>query len=363
MRIPLIRPALLAVAAFAAIAPRTEAVITIGPRSVLSSTDYLAGARGQYIGRWGAYIGTPIGPRHFVAANHVGDGGSGGTLYYNNGTATQTAYQATFVATQDDLAIWELTPASPSFTSWAPIYTGNAETGRPITVIGRGTDKGAEVRLPAGTGQLRGWQWGASDGQVSGGTNTVTQIYTLSGQPGFNGDFVLFNFDQNGGPTECIYSVGDSSGAVFMVDPADGVTKLIGVNSLVDGNFSYTQAGPYFPAALFDASGFWVGSSAADGQYLDPNLYPPPVPAASYATRISSRASFIRSYVPACGSSDFNCDGAVGTDADIESFFACLSGNCPPPPCTSTADFNGDGAVGTDADIEAFFRVLAGGTC
>jgi hypothetical protein len=65
----------------------------------------------------------------------------------------------------------------------------------------------------------------------------------------------------------------------------------------------------------------------------------------------------------ACGSADFNCDGAVATDADIEAFFACLSGSCPPPPCTSTADFNGDGAVATDADIEAFFRVLAGGSC
>jgi autotransporter-associated beta strand protein len=66
---------------------------------------------------------------------------------------------------------------------------------------------------------------------------------------------------------------------------------------------------------------------------------------------------------PGCGSADFNCDGAIGTDADIESFFACLSGACPPPPCTSTADFNGDGSVGTDADIESFFRVLAGGNC
>jgi len=64
-----------------------------------------------------------------------------------------------------------------------------------------------------------------------------------------------------------------------------------------------------------------------------------------------------------CGSADFDCDGDVGTDADIEAFFACLAGNCPAPPCTSTADFNGDGDVGTDMDIEAFFRVLAGGTC
>jgi hypothetical protein len=64
-----------------------------------------------------------------------------------------------------------------------------------------------------------------------------------------------------------------------------------------------------------------------------------------------------------CGGADFNCDGAVGTDADIEAFFACLGGTCPPPPCRSSADFNGDGAVGTDADIEAFFRVLGGGSC
>ncbi len=58
---------------------------------------------------------------------------------------------------------------------------------------------------------------------------------------------------------------------------------------------------------------------------------------------------------------DFNNDGDVGTDADIDAFFACLAGNC----CATcgSADFNGDGDVGTDADIDAFFRVLGGGTC
>jgi hypothetical protein len=62
-----------------------------------------------------------------------------------------------------------------------------------------------------------------------------------------------------------------------------------------------------------------------------------------------------------CGTADFDHDGSVGTDADIEAFFACLAGNC----CATcdTADFNNDGDVGTDADIEAFFMVLAGHTC
>jgi hypothetical protein len=65
----------------------------------------------------------------------------------------------------------------------------------------------------------------------------------------------------------------------------------------------------------------------------------------------------------ACGTADFDGDGDLGTDADIEAFFACLSGNCCPTCYPGGADFNADGDVGTDADIEAFFRVLAGGPC
>jgi hypothetical protein len=64
-----------------------------------------------------------------------------------------------------------------------------------------------------------------------------------------------------------------------------------------------------------------------------------------------------------CGTANFNCDGDSGTDADIEAFFSCLSGNCPPLPCVESANFNGDDDTGTDSDIEAFFRVLAGGNC
>ncbi len=35
----------------------------------------------------------------------------------------------------------------------------------------------------------------------------------------------------------------------------------------------------------------------------------------------------------------------------------------PGGPVCGSADFDGDGDIGTDADIEAFFRVLAGGNC
>jgi hypothetical protein len=67
--------------------------------------------------------------------------------------------------------------------------------------------------------------------------------------------------------------------------------------------------------------------------------------------------------LPPCGSADFDGDGDVGTDADIEAFFACLAGICCPTCYPGGADFDGDGDVGTDADIESFFRVLAGGAC
>ncbi len=67
--------------------------------------------------------------------------------------------------------------------------------------------------------------------------------------------------------------------------------------------------------------------------------------------------------VAGCGTADFNGDGDVGTDADIEAFFACLGGDCCAICFAGGADFNDDGDVGTDADIESFFRVLGGGPC
>jgi hypothetical protein len=62
-------------------------------------------------------------------------------------------------------------------------------------------------------------------------------------------------------------------------------------------------------------------------------------------------------YCPA----DFNNDGDIGTDADIQDFFSCLGGGCCDSCCT--VDINQDGDIGTDADIEAFFRTLASGSC
>ncbi len=343
-----------------------HAVITIGPRQIVDDADFLAGGRAEYIGRFGPFTGTPISPRHFITATHLGNAG-GGTFEYANGTTTETTYNIVQAGTLDDLTIWELAPAAPSFTRWTPLYTAGNEVGLPLRVLGRGTSRGAEVRVPDTTaGQLRGYRWGVSDGYITWGDNVVTSIVSFSPPfGGFGGDFLYFEFDQSGGPSECMLSNGDSGGPVFITDPADGVRKLAAVNSLVDGNFSYAAAGPFFPGAIWDARGMYVGD--VGNATLIPSGEPNPVPAGSYSTQISSRMAFIMGIIgpalPRCGTADFDGDGDVGTDGDIEAFFACLGGNCCATCFSGGADFNADGDTGTDADIEAFFRVLAGGNC
>jgi hypothetical protein len=105
----------------------------------------------------------------------------------------------------------------------------------------------------------------------------------------------------------------------------------------------------------FDAN---VGPSIFGGTAVV-GLYKPPT-AGNSAT---SASGAVQVPSPGCGSGDFNNDGAAGTDADIEAFFACIAGNCCLTCDPHGADFNGDGDVATDADIEAFFRVIAGGAC
>src|ERR1051325_714015 len=205
---PNLRSAAAAIVAALGVGPAQPApgVITIGPRQLVNATDNIAENRAQYIGLWGAEIGTPIGPRYFVTAYHVGDAGGGGSFTYYNGTATPTTYQAVFAARQDDLAVWQLTAASPSFTRWAPLYTASNETGQALSVLGRGTDKGPEVRYPENTGELRGWRWGTPDGAVTWGTNTVTEVWAFDppAPAGFGGDYLYFEFNPGAGSSECI---------------------------------------------------------------------------------------------------------------------------------------------------------------
>lgn len=246
----------------------------------------------NYVGTWGAFLGTPIAPRYFITANHIGNAGSG-TFLFNNGTATQTTYTGvTLAGSNNDLAIWKISDSSPAFTLYAPLYTASTEAGNALVDIGRGTARGTVVNSPSPSTGQAGWNWvEPSDSKISWGTNTVGAIVTKVGvvtqtdpPSGFGGDFLKWSFNNNGNPNTGILSDGDSGGPTFVFNPTDAQYELAGINSLVD-TVSQDQNGSGLTAALYDARGFWDGPNQVTGS--------DPVPLSSYSTRISSEISFI----------------------------------------------------------------------
>ena len=244
---------------------------------------------GQYIGDFGGFLGTPISPHYFVTANHIGNAGSG-QFNFANGTSTSTTYGVTLAGVQDDLAIWKINGAG-AFSVYAPLYFQSNETNQALVSVGNGTTRGGAI---TNNGPLVGWFDGAGGTYHSWQTNTVDMVVNgqdIGAPGGFGGDFLTFDFnrevDAQGNllnPDEGIFSGGDSGGPTFVFDPTTHVYELAGINSLVDA-VSSTPNGPAFPAALFDARGFYGGPDVISD--------PMPVPLSSYATRISSRQDFI----------------------------------------------------------------------
>jgi hypothetical protein len=253
----------------------------------------LADSGWQYQGLWGSFLGTPIGPNHFITAAHVG-GGIGDTFYFQGHEYTTDDYE---IDPLSDLRIWRVTEAFPYY---APLYTASNELGRDLVVIGRGTQRGGDVLTDPGN-VLAGWYWGAADGTQRWGTNTVS---------GFaNGNSLLAAQFNHIGGTEAHLSTGDSGGAVFIQDPADNVWKLAGINFAVTGPYFTSLFGEgLFNAALFNQTGFFIESAATPGVFI---------PAAGsgefYATRISARMDFIQGVVaPEPGSALLLLLGAAG---------------------------------------------------
>ena len=288
------------IGSFLAVAPTARAVIVLGGRDTTGNLNNsgrnLNSAPSNlesYVGTWGSYLGTPIAPRYFITASHIGDGGSGGTFIYSNGTLTPTTYTATVAGVQNDLAIWKINNADPSFSLYAPLYTASTEVGNALITIGRGTARAGPVTSPS-TMQQAGWSWDSGDGQISWGANTVVSVGPISSPPaGFGGDFVKFAFNNNGNPDTGIYSVGDSGGPTFVFNPADSQYELAGINSLVDQVSSQADGStnPQFlmQAALYDSRGFYDGPNQIGGGS--------PVPLSSYASGIESALPFIESVI------------------------------------------------------------------
>lgn len=237
----------------------------------------LAGSGWQYEGDWGWFLGTPIAPHFFISANHVGRAGD--VFSYRGNTYTLS--RSTRVA-GTDLLVWEVVETFPDF---APLYSRPDEVGKPLVVIGRGTERGETVLV---NNELRGWKWGNGNGVRRWGQNVVADVISYLSSAN---QLLYATFDKPAPPNESHLSGGDSGGAVFIND--NGVWKLAGINFAVDGPF-YTAAddATAFNAALWDVNGLWI----KDGGFVQVNSTAP-VPTGFYSTRISTQVAAIYSII------------------------------------------------------------------
>jgi hypothetical protein len=225
-----------------------------------------------------------------------------------------------------------------------------------------------------------------SDGPSPGGGmiqgSSTLQLQIIGAGAADSGDYQVTAGNSCGSLTSNHATMTIIPAATVTSQPADthacfGSSATFTVASADAGDsYAWQIEDPTFPGAyldLFDGPltagdlSFDVSGSFTNTLVLS-NIQSPSSPALtrfqcqvlSSCSSVFSDPALLTAFNCTC-SADFNNDGDIGTDADIEAFFACLAGDC----CRTcgSADFNGDGDVGTDADIESFFRVLSGGTC
>jgi hypothetical protein len=235
----------------------------------------------QYVGQWGLYAATAIAPNYFITAAHVG--GNVGDPFIFHGVTNLTT--AAYPDPESDLIIWRV---DGTLSPFAPLYAKRKEKGKGDIVIGRGTERGPEVRL---NGVLLGWQWGPYDNIQRWGRSVVAGIAT--GDTG-TADFLRMAFKAKSKSSGVTLSSGDSGGPVFIKDGKSW--KLAGVNFAVDGPYNTSNSGEGFDAAIFDARGLYVSDGTGTNWALVPPLKAK-LPQSAFATRISSRTNWITSII------------------------------------------------------------------
>jgi hypothetical protein len=272
-------PALIAVALgiLLSVASPARAVLlySTSQRNTWAPAGALWNSGWQYEGYWGTFNGTPISPRHFITAGHVG--GSVGQTFSFRGQ--NYVAKAMYDDPNSDLRIWQVDRNMPY---WSPIYRGTAEQGKQIVLYGRGVQRGGDVYA---AGQKKGWYWGAYDGKLSWGTNVVSA--TQNGGGGI-GALLRTAFDRTGGRDEGALSGYDSGAGAFIND--NGTWKLTGVNFAAGGPYSFTSYGSQFNASLFDQGGLYVGNTRT---YVPDGAAD--VPGYSFISRISANLPWIDS--------------------------------------------------------------------
>ena len=241
----------------------------------------------QYLGDWGSFLGTVIGPKHFITARHIG-GEIGKPFEYQGETYTTTGF---YEIGRPDLRVWEICGEFPG--PYAPLYSQGDEADKELVFFGRGANRGAEVWIETGSGpELRGWRQGDWDKRRRWGENVVTFLGNLDERdPPDDPQYLVVDFDRDGLPNEASVGGGDSGGGVFIRDGDHWA--LAGINVAADSPFSFQPAGDGFHAALFDAGGMYYIFDKEEGWvYLRDRVKD--LPAAFYSQRISNHISEIQ---------------------------------------------------------------------
>jgi hypothetical protein len=231
----------------------------------------------QYEGQWMGFLGTPIAPRYFIAAVHIG-GGVGNTMDFS-GYTYHVAAVTNLPGT--DLKICQV---AETFPCYAPMYSGTNEVGKHCVAIGRGTDRGNPVVV---SGLTNGWYWGPWNSIERWGENDIESVEPASAS---YSELLRATFDASGGSNECHLSPGDSSGGLFIQD--SGVWKLAGIHYAVDGPFSFDgTTNTEFNAAMVELNDVFVQNGSTW------QLVTTPTPSAFYSSRISSQLAAILSVI------------------------------------------------------------------
>jgi hypothetical protein len=253
-------------------------------------TGIYAGSGWAYQGEYGGFLGTMIGEKYFITAQHFGLQGSTfvSTASFNGSANVTYTIDA---AANGGQGYWDIAGTdfrilkiNESFSSFAQLYTGTTEVGKTMVTFGRGGPRGAAVDL---NGPVQGWYHTGSDGVSRWGANAVDAAV-----PSAIGDLLVADFDAVSGQQEATLSSGDSGGGVFI--QVSGQWYLAGINYGVDGFFDTNDTmgdSDEFNAALFNKSGYYMGNDSTGWELQSSD------PSRLYMSRISDSATAINSIV------------------------------------------------------------------
>lgn len=242
-------------------------------------------------GNWKTCQGTPIAPKWFLTAKHIG-GFVGETFTFQGKSYTAVAR---VLDPESDLALWGV---SESFPEFADIYQRQDEIGKRLLVFGRGGQRGEPVLLDS---EVKGWRRGQGGGFMRWGENIVDHIAGVEDtKPQILGELIGASFDRNGLPNEAGLATCDSGGGMFLRQ--GNVWKLAAINFGSGALIKKSADDEPFFANMLDTGGFFVLSREDNQQeetwkFLEDQEED--IPTIIWGTRLSYRLGWIHETIDA----------------------------------------------------------------